>query len=352
MTSTPAVLRFLAAWLALASTAVPAASLSDAVTALQAGGFRGQVLAGDAQRVRFESLVGLPAPRVWIWGSVSKQVTAALVMQEIERQTLRLDDRIIDRLPGFPNAQAGEATVRQLLLHTSGLANPDSGPAVGELPAFYARAERGSGARRDALGTCAGPMAGERGRFSYNNCDTIVLGAILERVTGKSFAQLLEARIARPLDLRSVRMARAGERLPFGATQAQAVRIDVAAYGPAGAIVGTAADLLRLDQALLSGRLVSRASLDVLWQGHPELGYAAPGAWVFEAPLRGCEGAVRLVERRGIVDGVQSRNLIAPERARALVVFTPDPAFEFGEIWQGQGPAFELASAAFCGPGA
>ncbi|NBU29541.1 MAG: hypothetical protein EBS42_15420 [Caulobacteraceae bacterium] len=55
-----------------------------------------------------------------------------------------------------------------------------------------------------------------------------------------------------------------------------------------------------------------------------------------------------LIERRGDFAGVQVRNLMAPERGRALVALINEAEFDFGEIWQGRGPTFDLASAAFC----
>ena len=93
---------------------------------------------------------------------------------------------------------------------------------------------------------------------------------------------------------------------------------------------------------------VSSESAETLWRGEPSLGYVALGAWGFTAPLDGCAEPVRLVERRGIVDGVQTRNLLAPDLGRALILFTPDAGQEFGEIWQGEGLTHDLAAAALC----
>ena len=124
--------------------------------------------------------------------------------------------------------------------------------------------------------------------------------------------------------------------------------MNVAAYGAGGALVGSATDLVRFDQALMSDKLMTLGSQEALWKGEPSLGYVALGAWSFAAPLKGCSGPVKLIERRGSVDGVQARNIIAPDLKRILVAFTPKSDFDFGEIWQGKGASYELASAAFC----
>jgi hypothetical protein len=98
----------------------------------------------------------------------------------------------------------------------------------------------------------------------------------------------------------------------------------------------------------MSGKLMSERARTEMWKGEPSLGFVALGAWSFAAPLKGCIGQIRLIERRGSVDGVQSRNVLAPDLGRALIVFTPDAEFDFGEIWEGKGASYQLASAAFC----
>ena len=62
----------------------------------------------------------------------------------------------------------------------------------------------------------------------------------------------------------------------------------------------------------------------------------------------GCAGSVNLVERRGEIGGVEVRNLIAPDKKLALIVFADRAGLDFGEIWQGKGLTYDLASAAFC----
>ena len=315
-------------------------------------GFSGQIMVADRTDILFDRRFGTAPPvAVWPWGSVSKQVTAALVMRQIDAGRLKLSDRIADRLPDFPNPDTGAATVRQLLQHTAGLPNSNDTPDRGQGPSFYTRPGAAVGGRGDAYGWCARPRKGPAGRrFDYNNCDTIVIGAMLERVTGRPFADLLAEEIGRPLGLTSLHMARPGEMPVIGRSSGVPVPAEnLATYGPAGAMIGSAADLIAFDRALIDNRLVSRAATIAMWQGEPMLGYVALGAWAFAAPLQGCRDGVRLVERRGIVGGVQARNIIAPQLGRMLVAFTDDADFDFGEIWEGKGASYRLASAAFCG---
>lgn len=338
-------------WAASAASASTQAALDAARLEVAAAGLTGRILVADGERVMAQTGIGPTgeAP-LWPWSSVSKQVTASLVMIEVDKGRLSLDDTVGARLPGFANTATAGVTLRQLLMHTSGLPNPDDTPQQDGAPSFYLRPGGEVGGRADALGYCAGPPKRPAGEaFAYNNCDTIVLGAVLEAVSGQRFADLLATRIARPLKLKTLKMSPPGQRLVTArSADGPLAAWNLATFGAGGAMIGSPEDLVRFDQALLRGGLVSAASTQVMWAGEPRLGYVALGAWSFTAPLAGCKDPVALIERRGSVDGIQTRNLIAPDLKRILVVFTDNADFDFGEVWQGRGPTYSLASAAFC----
>jgi CubicO group peptidase (beta-lactamase class C family) len=340
-----------------------AQSLAATADSLFTGGFEGVIMSGDSTGL----LVGLAHGRaqrtplrphrtdtVWPWASVTKQVTAVLVMMEVERGTMTLESSVAELLPSFRGTGAAGMTVRQLLQHTTGLPNPDAGTPDDAMPPMYLRPTIASRAIDEANQFCSGPTVRAPGEaFDYNNCDYIVLGAILEARTGMTYATLLRTRIAEPLGLRSLRLAdtRATRqtRITGYLGTRPAPRANLATYGAAGALIGTPDDLLRFDDALMAGKLLRPASLTVLWQGEPRIGYVALGAWSFTTRLAGCAAPVALVERRGDIGDVQVRNLIAPAQRQSLVVFTNDGTFDFGELWQGKGAGYALASAAFCG---
>jgi CubicO group peptidase (beta-lactamase class C family) len=331
--------------------------------------FDGVVLVGHGDQLVYQRAIGWAdrlqqrphvVDEVWRWASVSKQVAAVLAMQLVEQGKLSLDARLDTLLPAFKSAQATNISVRQLLQHTSGLPNPDDTAMDGHgelaVPAFYrARFQDGASAEQAALTFCAGPARAAPGSgFNYNNCDTWVLQAVLEKLTGTSYARLLAQQVALPLHLPhlamaapdgSVRGASTGY-LPSG--QAEPF-INLASFGAGGAVIGTAQELWEFDRALMQGRLLGADALKTLWRGDPQLGYVALGAWSFPARLPGCKAALDLVERRGEIGGVQVRNLMAPALGAALIVFSNTAATDFGEIWQGRGLAHELADAAFCG---
>lgn len=283
---------------------------------------------------------GKPGERRWPWASVSKQMAAIVTLQQVERSVLRLDDPIGKwiTLPG----KLPSPTVRQLLQHRAGLRNSNETPideATG-LPSFYS----GDGTAEWCLHKRGAPG----GAWSYNNCDYIVLDAVLKRAAGRSVKQLFEDGIARPLGLKRAGYLDAAsdpnERL--GKRTASLF----AGWGAAGSLAGPPHELLKIDRALLAGKLLKPESRRVLWEGDPALGYMALGQWSFEAGLKGCAKPMRVIERRGAIDVTQVRNFILPDRGIVVILFTHvgEDRFDFGEIWQGKGPSHNILSAVAC----
>ena len=301
----------------------------------------------------------------WRWASVTKQVIAVLIMQEVARGTIAIDAPVSQYLPTFASPNAGRITVRQLLRHQTGLPNPDDTPPNTEgVPSYYTSGFAGS---KDPLtGYCAGPIRGEPGgAWSYNNCDYIVAGALLEAVTGESWQSALDLRKRRKFstsdpklwDRPLIGIGRLADAQPIPdpwpghVAGGREPDFDIASYDSAGALYGTALDLVAFDMHLASGQYLPSDALAELWDGQPELGYLALGQWAFEAPLKGCPAPVRIIERRGAIGGVQVRNFILPETEMALAMFTDSAEFDFGEIWQGAGFSHEMLSLAACPQG-
>lgn len=128
-------------------------------------------------------------------GALGMQFTAAATMLLVEDGKLRLDDSVRKYLPEAPTAWA-PVTIRSLLNHTSGLpATP-----AGEFRTDYTDDELLRIIYRQDLNF----QAGERWRFSY--ADYIVLGFIIRRVGGESYADLLSRRVFAPLGMRTAQL--------------------------------------------------------------------------------------------------------------------------------------------------
>ncbi len=277
------------------------------------------------------------------WASVTKQVLATMAMQLVEEGRLSLDARITDYIRIPRQRRVGLPTVRQLLRHQGGLRNPDeTPPGEGGIPSFYLG---GSG---DPLAWClTGRSAPQTEGFRYNNCDYIVLGAVLEAASGASLQALFDERIAGPAGLEATRFSQPSAPLPFELGDETEWR-RVAGYGASASLVGPLSDMALFSRALAEGRLLSSHSLETLWAGDESLGYMALGQWVFSADLAGCQGPVRIVERRGEIGDYKVRNFILPDRGRYLSVVLVGPDQDFGEIWTGSGLAYDLLSKTFC----
>lgn len=351
--------------LALAAMMVSAPALAQAqapgvASVLKQHGFAGIALVADADRILWQTPrapcpaeqgpdVALchprdPAFQRWPWASVTKQVMAVLAMQEVDRGRIALDAPASRYLPALGRGVTSP-TIRELLQHRAGLRNPEDTPVDADgSPAWFTASD-------DALGWCLGERRAPGGDWRYNNCDTLVLGAVLAAVTGRSVPALFEQRIVRPLKLEATAFAAAKD--PDGFPElARPItareRTILGRFGAAGGLVGTPLDLLRIDRGLVAGALLSARTRDAMWAGDPNLGYMALAQWAFAAPLKGCSTPVRIIERRGGIGRFQVRNIILPDMRRFVILFTDGADQEFGEIWQGRGLSHDLLSAAAC----
>ena len=130
-------------------------------------------------------------------GSVTKTFTATIVLQLVQEGTLRLDSTLEEHLPGVV-PRGGEITIRHLLGHRSGLAN------VTDYPGWLKQAERSpSTSPINSLRFAASkPLAFRPGsQERYSNTNYIALGLVIEKVTGRSYAEELEQRVLDPLGL-------------------------------------------------------------------------------------------------------------------------------------------------------
>jgi D-alanyl-D-alanine carboxypeptidase len=229
------------------------------ITLVEHNGQRRVVASGDAEIGGREAG---PDDTFWV-GSITKSFVATVVMQLVAEHKLRLDDRLSKLLPGRIR-EGRRIRLRNLLNHTSGIWNyMELEPWVGAV----ARNPRAVISPRRLVTSAAKlPLQFRPGsRASYSNTNYLVLGEILQRVTGRSVGTLLRERIFRPLGL-SATSYEAGRRdLPANELHGYDVTLtppkDVSRYGLGGpwadgAIVSNAHDLVVFFGALLRGQLV------------------------------------------------------------------------------------------------
>lgn len=195
-------------------------------------------------------------------GSITKQFTAAVILQLVDEGRVSLDDPLSRFLPGFAEPSAS-ATVRQLLNHTSGIMDYSKIPGWMMSPPSL---RPNSTADLVALMRDRPAVAKPGERWEYNNGGYTLLGAIIEQVTGTAWHEAVITRIAKPLGLGTLRYAgdtpdadqARGYSLVDGRMQpSSGVHISVA--HAAGGLVASAADLARWSQALHGGKVVAPA---------------------------------------------------------------------------------------------
>jgi CubicO group peptidase (beta-lactamase class C family) len=199
-------------------------------------------------------------------GSVTKQFTAAMVLLLVEDGKLSLDDKVTRF---FDNAPASwqDITVRHLLTHTSGLRNYTG------LAGFEVTKKLTAQKFVATLG--AHSLESKPGEaFKYCNSGYNLAGYIIEKVTGKTYWDVLRARILEPLEMRATTKRDLEPIIPnradgYELKQGKWINrdSDLTDVFAAGAIVSTMGDLLKWNAALDNGRLLSQRSRELMWTG-------------------------------------------------------------------------------------
>ncbi|HEX2748830.1 MAG TPA: serine hydrolase domain-containing protein [Verrucomicrobiales bacterium] len=196
--------------------------------------------------------------------SIGKMHTAVMILQLVDEQKLKLTDTLDKFLPQVPNA--GKITILQMLSHRSGIPNMHR--------TWDPQRNWTNGITKDeilALIVKAAPDFEPDSKQSYSNSGYFILTLILEKITGKSYAEALKERIISKIGLAETYTATGfldankNESLTYihfgGDWQPVRETHPSIAYG-AGQIMSTPNDLAKFIQALFDGKLVSKESLD------------------------------------------------------------------------------------------
>jgi D-alanyl-D-alanine carboxypeptidase len=195
-------------------------------------------------------------------GSITKQFTAASILQLQEAGKLQIDQPLSDFLPDAPHAK--EVTLRQLLTHTSGLHDYFDGPPA-QIDLLAARPI----SYHDLIARIAPfPLDFAPGsKWSYSNTGYLLLGKAIEAVSGESYREYLQHHIFDPLHMRDIytmgeesrlRNVAIGYRHTDGKLE-RAPIIDQSWGNAAGFLVTRLSDLTKWDAALRAGKVVSMA---------------------------------------------------------------------------------------------
>jgi len=195
-------------------------------------------------------------------GSITKQFTAVAILMLAEEGKLALNDPITRFFPDYPT-QGKVITIEHLLTHTSGIVSyTGKSGYVAAMAKDLTVAQMIDGFKND-------PLEFEPGtQFRYNNSGYFLLGAIVERVSGTSYASFLEQRIFTPLGMKDtayegVERSNAPRATGYSAQDkgfAPAQPLSMSQPYAAGALVSTVDDLAKWDAAIAAGKLLKPAS--------------------------------------------------------------------------------------------
>lgn len=249
-------------------------------------------------------------------GSITKQFTAASILLLEERGKLKIEDPITKYFTDAP-PEWGRITVRNLLNHTAGLPNFTGFPEYAELKAVNMPADKIIASFKNK------PLDfGPGEKMSYSNSGYIVLGAIIEELTGESYGKFVLDHIFAPLGMKdsgydsntAVIAHRASGYVPAAGGLVNAGYVHMSIPHAAGALYSTTEDLLKWEQALFGGKVVSAASLE-------KMTTPFKNDYAFGLTVRTDKGR-KVIAHNGGIDGFNTSMAYYPDTKTVVVVLS------------------------------
>jgi CubicO group peptidase (beta-lactamase class C family) len=292
---------------------------------VDSGTFMGTVLVARDGKVVLDKAYGMAniewdvpnAPNTkFRLGSITKQFTAAAILLLEERGKLKIDDRIKTYLPDIPMSWE-RITVNNLLTHTSGIPNFTASP---EYNAAKGRATTADGTLATLRDKVLDFGPGEK--MSYSNSGYLALGSIIEKVSGQSYEKFVADNFFTPLGMKDSgydsntqvikRRASGYNRNASGYENAGYIHMSVP--HAAGALYSTTEDLLKWEEALFAGKVVSKASLDRMitpFKNNYALGLTV---WL--------ENGRRVIAHGGGIDGFNTHMAYYPDTRTVVIALS------------------------------
>jgi CubicO group peptidase (beta-lactamase class C family) len=303
--------------------------------------FSGAVLLAKGDQILFEQAYGFAnhafdarnrVDTKFNLGSMNKMFTGVAILQLMQQGTVAPEDTISKVLPDYPNKEVGaKVTVEQLLTHTSGIADFFSKEFLDTNFGKYRKLS-------DFLPVFADkPLRFEPGsRYSYNNAEYIVLGLMIERLSGESYYGYVREHIFKPagmintdsyavdedipnLALGYTRTLPDGSELPEDAPRHTNLFVTLAKGVSAGGGYSTVEDLFRFSRAVLTNKLLDQAHTNILLTGkvptrpNTKYGYGMEEQFV---------NGVRIVGHNGGNPGIMSWLDMFPDLGYTAVVMS------------------------------
>ena len=255
-------------------------------------------------------------------GSITKQFTAMLILQLVDQGKVKLDGKISDYLPEYRKDIGDKVTVHQLLTHTSGI------PSYTSQPGFFENVSRNPYKVADFVKNYTSKdLEFEPGsKYSYNNSGYFLLGAIVEKVTGKTYEQALKENILDPLGMKNTGYdhhntliaKRAAGYAKTENSYDNAAYLDMSIPYAAGSMYSTVEDLYLWDQALYEDKLISAKSKELMYK--PFLQNYAYGWVVNNASFKLNDQPVQVIRHGGGINGFNTMIVRFPKEKNLIVI--------------------------------
>jgi CubicO group peptidase (beta-lactamase class C family) len=300
------------------------------------GQFNGSVLIAEKGKVVFKRGFGM-ANMEWDipnqpdtkhrLGSITKQFTSMLIIQLVENGKLKLDVPITTYLPDYPKSKGEKITLHHLLTHSSGI------PSYTSFPNFFNNDSRDPYSPEEFVKVFADSTLeftpGEK--FAYSNSGYFLLGVIIEKVTGKSYEQVLHENILTPLKMNNTGFDHHGTILKNRATGYEkngseyinAPYLDMSIPYAAGSLYSTVEDLYLWDQALYTNKLLSKEYMDLIFTTHiAAMGmYYAYGWIISNIAVEGINDSLLVISHGGGINGFNTLISRIPSDKNLVVLF-------------------------------
>lgn len=257
-------------------------------------------------------------------GSVSKMFTSVLVFQLVEEGKLSLDSKLAEFFPQMPNAE--QIRIENLLNHSSGLHNFTDDKV-------YSKLETKPQTHEQLLKRFAGqkPDFVPGSKHDYSNTNFVLLGYIVEKVTGKPYAEVLETRISKPLELTDTYYGGKTDlqknecRSFIGQkdTWVISTETDMSIPHGAGSVVSTPVDLGRFLEALFAEKLLKRETLDKMLEVKGDYGHG-----IFKYPF----GKKTAYGHSGSIDGFCTEAAYFPKEELTISLCCNGLSYSLNEI--------------------
>lgn len=297
-------------------------------------GFEGTVLIAEQGNIIFQTSVGFSDresqsliqndTRFGI-ASITKMLTAIVILQLVEEGELKLSDKVGDLLPETDLPKQNEISIHHLLLHITGLPNESDeiySSSISPMEFINRVVDKKSTLEKF-------------GNFNYANIDYLLLGLIIEKITQSSWQEAINKRIISKLNLNDTGFLAKNtypDNFAFSYSVSQGghlVRdpdIYIENYFSAGSMYSSAHDLLKIDQAMYGEILLSDKSKALMFTSYPEYNYTGYSVWTYHYPFS--ETNPKIMERRGGIMGYNAVLVRMLDTNKTIIILSNNDRFD------------------------